>query len=60
MDATREQVIAWCKAHNVDFKEAALPAPDGWGWAQDGDGLILTAVFTNTEDADVTRADTED
>lgn len=57
MDATRDQVIAWCKSNGADFKNATHPAPNGWMWAMEGDGLILTAVFTNTCDRDVTVAD---
>ncbi|UTQ78255.1 hypothetical protein [Aeromonas phage Aer_P220] len=56
-DMTRKQVIDWCKKVGADFKEVKYRAPDGWMWARDGDGLILTAIFTNTEDADIYLSD---
>lgn len=56
-DATRIEAIAWCIENNCDFVEGVFPPPDGWLWALSGNGLILTAIFTNTEDADITAAD---
>ena len=60
MDATREQAIEWCREHNIDFKSASMPAPEGWMWARDGEDLVLTAIFTNTDDADITASDMKD
>ena len=62
MDMTREQVIAWCGENRVSFKTADKRpcAPEGWLFAYIGDAgdeVLLTAIFTNTEDADVTHAD---
>lgn len=57
MDATREQAIEWCRSVGADFKVANHQPPEGWMWAQDGDALVLTALFTNTEDADITLFD---
>ena len=55
MDASREQVIQWCIDNKVDFAKPIFPPPDGWGW-YDNEGAevkTLSAVFTNTEDADI-------
>lgn len=60
MDATREQAIEWCRGVGADFKVAINQPPEGWMWAQDGDDLVLTALFTNTEDADITLSDMKD
>lgn len=57
MDATREQAVEWCRSTGADFKVAVGQPPTGWMWAQEGDGLVLTAPFTNTEDADITLSD---
>lgn len=53
-DATREEVIDWCKEQKADFVNPVYPPPSGWMWAENsGNGLVLTAIFTNTEDADI-------
>jgi hypothetical protein len=62
MDMTREQVIAWCRGCRISFnaRDSRPSAPDGWSFAYTGgagDEVLLTAVFTNTEDADITEAD---
>ena len=62
MDMTREHVIAWCEENRISFNasDKRLRAPDGWMFAytgDTGDEVLLTAIFTNTDDADVTRRD---
>ncbi|QDB74114.1 hypothetical protein [Aeromonas phage 4L372D] len=57
MDFNREEVILWCKEFGIDFVTVKQPAPEGWMWARSGEDLILTAIFTNTDDADVTKED---
>ena len=62
MDMTREQVIAWCKENVISFIASVKRpcAPEGWMFAYTddaGEEVLLTAVFTNTEDADVTYSD---
>jgi hypothetical protein len=56
-DATRQEAIEWCHDNMADFKTPVFPTPEGWMWAESGDGLVLIAIFTNTEDADITSAD---
>lgn len=56
-DATRQEAIDWCKENWADFKTPVFPPPNGWAWAESAESLILTAIFTNTVDADITSAD---
>lgn len=56
-DATREEALAWCRANWADFKTPVFPPPNGWAWGESGDALVLTPIFTNTTDADITSAD---
>lgn len=56
-DASRNEAMQWCIDNMADFKTPVFPPPEGWMWAESGDALILTAIFTNTEDADITSAD---
>jgi hypothetical protein len=56
-DASRAEAVAWCAEKRCDFREPVFPPPEGWMWATSGDGLVLTPVFTNTSDGDVTRLD---
>lgn len=55
-DATRSEAIEWCREHGCDFIHAQFPPPSGWLWAGDRQ-LTLTAIFTNTNDADITHRD---
>lgn len=58
MDATRDEAIHWCRQKGANFRDPIYPPPDGWMWADAAGGaLVLTAIFTNTEDADITSAD---
>lgn len=62
MDMTREQVISWCIENRISFKPGDnIPsAPEGWLFAYTSEArseVLLTAIFTNTEDADITRSD---
>ncbi len=59
-DLSREQVIDWCVDNNCDFLDPVFPPPNGWAWADydlSKKSLILTAIFTNTEDKDITSVD---
>ena len=59
MDATREQAIDWCKAKMCDFKTPVYPPPEGWMWADSGDRLVLSPIFTTTDQGDeITSAET--
>ena len=51
-ETTREQAIQWCKDKGCDFVTPVLPPPDGWIWDQDGEHLVLVAIFTTTEQVD--------
>lgn len=72
-DMTREEAIVWAIANNCDFKSPVLPPPQGWMWSGPGTlkhpspnnirtaaDLVLTPIFTNTEDADITISDIKD
>ena len=54
-DATREEAIQWAIDNKCDFKTPVFPPPTGWLWA--GSTLVLTPVFTNTVEADITVND---
>lgn len=59
-DATRNEAIAWCKENKADFINSVFPPPNGWAWGeqmQDDVRLTLTAIFTNTVDADINYYD---
>jgi hypothetical protein len=60
-DLTREEAIAWAIANNCNFQAPVFPPPQGWMWADRAVGgvysIILTPVFTNTEDAEITISD---
>ena len=59
-DATRKEVAQWCIKNDVDFTAPLFPPPDGWLWAETCDPdseHILTAIFTNVEDADICSMD---
>ena len=56
-DATRAEAVLWCAEKQCDFREPVFPPPEGWMWGRSGPHLVLTPVFTNTSDADITRAD---
>lgn len=61
-DATRAEVIQWCKEKNCDFINPVFPPPSGWAWAGDGDGglLVLTSIFTDSENTeDITKSEVE-
>jgi len=57
MDATRQEAIQWCRDNMCDFIDPVFPPPNGWSWGESGNALILTAIFTNTEDAGITSVD---
>ena len=57
MDATRNEAIRWCREKGVDFRNPIYPPPEGWAWADAVGALVLTAIFTDTEDSDITSAD---
>jgi hypothetical protein len=48
-DATRAEAIEWCKANGCDFVTPIFPPPEGWLWAECGEGLCLTPIFTMTD-----------
>jgi hypothetical protein len=58
-DATREEVIDWCIENKVNFAKPISPPPEGWMWAdiQGYPEKELVAIFTNTEDDDVSSID---
>ena len=59
--ASRNDVLNWCVNYGADFKNEIYPPPTGWMWVKEGDELILTAVFTMTEDAaDISFQDVSD
>lgn len=50
-DASREEAILWCIENNCDFYTPVFPPPNGWAWAENsGNGIVLSAIFTNTVD----------
>ena len=55
-DATRAEVIQWCKENKCDFKNPVFPPPSGWFWGQEGDELTLQPVFTITDQGEEIRA----
>jgi len=56
-DLTRLQAIDWCRKHMADFHTPVYPPPNGWMWAESGEALILTTIFTITDQADITAVD---
>ena len=58
MDATREEVMDWCIKNKIDFTKPLFPPPNGWLWGDtEVPAKVLTAIFTNTEDADIESVD---
>lgn len=55
-DATREQVIQWCIAKGCNFVDPVFPAPRGWMWANGPSSLVLTPIFTMTDQGDEVTA----
>lgn len=48
-DATRAEAIKWCLDHMCDFRTPVFPPPDGWSWAESGERLVLSPIFTMTD-----------
>lgn len=51
-DATRKEAISWVMENMCDFRTPVFPPPDGWMWAESGAALVLTPIFTMTDQGD--------
>lgn len=51
-DLTRGEAINWCREKMADFRDPVFPPPSGWAWAQSGAQLVLTPIFTITDQGD--------
>lgn len=59
-DLTRKQALQWCHDQQCNFIDPVFPPPGGWMWADGDDGLILTPVFTITDQGEeITREEVE-
>lgn len=48
-DATRQEAIQWAIDNKCDFQTSVWPSPNGWLWAQFNGGLVLSPIFTMTD-----------
>lgn len=51
-DYTREEAIQWCRENMADFYTPVYPPPSGWMWAESGESLVLSPIFTMTDQGD--------
>lgn len=51
-DATRDEALNWCRQQACDFRTPVFPPPQGWMWADSGEALVLTPIFTMTDQGD--------
>lgn len=51
-DATRQEAIQWCIDNMADFRVPVFPPPEGWLWAESGNQLVLSPIFTMTDQGD--------
>jgi hypothetical protein len=55
---TRAQALLWCHKNNADTNNVVFPPPEGWmWWSEEGSIKGLSAIFTRSEQSDITQAD---
>ena len=56
-DLTRDEAIKWCVDNKADFVSGIFPPPNGWMWCEESSRLILSTVFTVTDQPDINILD---